>query len=357
MNGTLAEKLTIIVVTYNSVTILPSFFQHLRCALRGEKCPIIVCDNASQDGVQKFLREHAPQVTVLSSNTNEGYGEALNRGILAATTPFVALMNPDVATRPGSFCELVGFLESISHAAGVSGVVKHLRNYSASFEMAHLFPQGNVAINLGYETLKTRLFFYSGLGTRFAHLPWAVSWTTVPAGDAIPVSRLNGCFGLYRRDALIDAGLFDPRFFLYFEEDDIARRLVMKGFSLYVTDRTVVVHLPGSGSTLSGSVATDRILLNSQYLYFKKHYGLFYAWLSFGFIWATISFVLVSQTIFRRPGRTRTRHLWKWHLDSLYCGGGAPLGTVPGGGKEGVDYNWSSSRLHRPDWLSNELSR
>jgi len=43
-----------------------------------------------------------------------------------------------------------------------------------------------------------------------------------------------------------------------------------------------------------------------------------------------------------RGGRGSMLHLWTWHVRSLLCGGGMPAGTIPGGGKDGVNYNWSA---------------
>ena len=45
--------------------------------------------------VKEFIKEYWPNVTLLRSKRNEGYGAALNRGITACKTQFVALMNPE----------------------------------------------------------------------------------------------------------------------------------------------------------------------------------------------------------------------------------------------------------------------
>lgn len=337
----LTDQLSIIVVTYNSMGVLRSFLQRVREALAGERCAILVCDNCSEDGVEDFLKRQSSGISFLGSGKNEGYGAALNRGILAAKTPFVALMNPDAAIQPGGFRRLVDFMEERPRAAGASGVVVHLREYPSSFELERLFPRGGVPVHFGYEGVMSRLGFYSGLQTKLRGWSWFVPWTTVPASDEISVSRLNGCFGVFRRDALMEVGLFDPRLFLYFEEDDMARRLIGRGYKLYVTARTIVVHLSGTGSAASASRATDLVLLNSQYIFFRKHYGRWYAWAGFFAIWGVITLGVAYRALVR-GGRSSLRHLWTWHLQSVLRGGGLPPGTIPGGGREGVNYNWSA---------------
>lgn len=337
----LGNELTLVVVTHNSMGVLPAFLRRAREALAGERCAILVCDNCSADGVEDFLRSESGELSFLGSRTNEGYGAALNRGIAAATTPFVALMNPDVAVEPGGFRRLVDFLQERPRAAGVSGVVVHLREYPGSFTRERLCPRGEVPVHFGYETALTRMGFYSGLQTKFPDRRWLVPWSMVPLSDEIAVSRLNGCFGLFRREALLQVGLFDPRLFLYFEEDDLARRLIARGYRLYVTARTAVVHLSGRGSAATGSRATELVLLNSQYLFFRKHYGRWYAWAGFFAVWGVITLGVVYRTLLRR-GRGSLRHLWTWHLQSALRGGGLPAGTIPGGGRQGIDYAWSA---------------
>src|SRR5216117_1676432 len=193
-------------------------------------------------------------------------------------------------------------MEERPRAAGASGLVVHVREYPSTFVRDRLFPRDQAAVHFGYENVLTRASFYSGLQTKFSHRPWLVPWSMVPAGDAISVSRLNGCFGVFRRDALFEVGLFDPRLFLYFEEDDLARRLTGRGYKLYVTSRTVVVHRAGTGRVATRSRTTELILLNSQYLFFRKHYGRGYTWAAFFAIWAVIT-VGVAYRALVRGGR------------------------------------------------------
>src|SRR5712691_8406530 len=98
----LADQLTIVVVTYNSMEALPSFFQRVKDATAGEPCRIVVCDNGSDDGVEDFVGRQSGEISFWGGRENAGYGAALNRRIKAASAPFVALMNPDVAIQPGA---------------------------------------------------------------------------------------------------------------------------------------------------------------------------------------------------------------------------------------------------------------
>ena len=204
-----------------------------------------------------------------------------------------------------------------------------------------MLQKNKIAVNLKFLKLLYRALYYSGIKTRFRRLKFISPWSLVPATDSVKVARLNGSFGVFRKNALLEVGMFDSRLFLYFEEDDIALRLIKAGYSLYVTNRTVIIHTPGKGSSQSNDIIADKILLNSQYLLFKKHYGITYAWISFTAIWSVLTAVMIYQLIFNYKGSKKTISLWRWHLQSLLKGGGLPQGTIPNGGKEGVNYTWT----------------
>ena len=63
----LADDLTIIVVTYNSMKVFPEFISSLHFSLKYEKCSIIVIDNNSQDNIEKFINESHPNVKFLKN--------------------------------------------------------------------------------------------------------------------------------------------------------------------------------------------------------------------------------------------------------------------------------------------------
>lgn len=311
------DKLTIIAVTFNSIAILPVFLDRLFHSLGDQACRVLVCDNGSEDGTSDYLKRCQPRVETIRLSRNIGYGAALNQGIAVANTPYVALMNPDVFLAPGGFETLVRFLDQHPEAGGVSGAVAHRKELPLAWNFEDIFPDGKVAVHFGYETIFSRALFYSGLMSHLGQRRWLVPWQMVRAADAIAVSRLNGCFGVFRKKALERADLFDPRFFLYFEEDDIGLRLHQRGYRLYVTDRVPVVHLSGSGSAGSRSVDAAACLLASQYLFFAKHRRRRYCRLAFAVIWAVITAVIVVQVVLRGKLDANLIRLWLWHSRRL----------------------------------------
>lgn len=59
---------------------------------------------------------------------------------------------------------------------------------------------------------------------------------------------LPGCFYLVRREVLDKVGLFDPRYFLYYEEVDHCKRVKEAGWKVVFYPHTTVVHIGGESS-------------------------------------------------------------------------------------------------------------
>lgn len=88
-----------------------------------------------------------------------------------------------------------------------------------------------------------------------------------------------GCYYLIRREVIDQIGLFDPRYFLYYEEVDHCKRVKQAGWKVVYYPDTTVVHIGGeSAKTVVELNAVSRQIpkmqIESELLYFRKHHGL-----------------------------------------------------------------------------------
>src|SRR5689334_25406928 len=90
---------SLVVVTYNSAALLPDFFAAL-AATTYEPYEVLVVDNASSDGTAALIAERHPEVKLLASAINQGFGRACNKGALAARGDMLTFLNPDVIVTP-----------------------------------------------------------------------------------------------------------------------------------------------------------------------------------------------------------------------------------------------------------------
>ena len=191
------SPITAIVVAYDSAEVLPACLS----ALGAEGVPAIVVDNASCDASAEIARAHGAQIIV--NARNEGYGRANNRGVSACTMPYVLIVNPDVEIRPGAIAALLAAAERYPDAGMLAPRIVE--------------PSGRVF-------LQPRSLLSPD------HLNRAGAMA-IPEGDAC-LPFLSGACLLVRRKLFLALGGFDPAVFLFYEDDDLCRRLRDAGHAL-----------------------------------------------------------------------------------------------------------------------------
>lgn len=193
------QLVSLVVVTYNSEALLPSFFAALETTTYAPY-EVIVVDNASSDGTLRYLAEAQPRARVLANAENLGFGRACNQGARAARGEIIIFLNPDVIVLPD----------------WLSGLALH----SSARPDAILCP--------------TTL--YPGEQPR-------PSATPVEEVAAVP-----GCALLVRRQAWQAIGEFDERFFLYWEDTELCWRAWLLGYWVLADLQSFVVHERGGSA-------------------------------------------------------------------------------------------------------------
>ena len=110
---------TVVLPCLNEAASLPGVLAAMPDGYR----PLVV-DNNSTDGTAEVARRHGAQVV---SEPRPGYGSAVHAGIVAATTPIVAVIDADGSLDPGDLPALVGDLDGADMAIGRRRAVKGLR--------------------------------------------------------------------------------------------------------------------------------------------------------------------------------------------------------------------------------------
>jgi GT2 family glycosyltransferase len=211
-----ASPITAIVVAYDSAEVLPACLS----ALAGEGVPAIVVDNASGDASAAIARTHG--ATVIANARNEGYGRANNQGVAASATPYVLIVNPDVEIRPGAVAALLAAAERYTDAGMLAPRIVE--------------PSG-------------RIFLQPRSLLSPAHLNRSGAMA-VPDGDAC-LPFLSGACLLIRREVFLSLGGFDPAIFLFYEDDDLCRRMRDAGHALIHVHEAEAGHGRGRSSAPS----------------------------------------------------------------------------------------------------------
>lgn len=243
----------------------------LRATVTYPDAPIYVIDNHSGDGSLAALQKAKSslgwpeRVTIWDSGKNGGYGFGNNVGIRLAMAAepkpdFFYILNPDAFPDEDAIDVLVRYMDAHpevgiagSAARGIDGA-KHF----TAFRFPTIASEFETACRLG---LVSRL-----LADR-----------AVPLGDVVEdriVDWVGGMAVMIRREVFERVGLFDEKYFLYFEETDLCRRAREAGFLTAYVPSSRVVHI---GSATTGVKDTSqplpRFWYDSRRRYFEKHHG------------------------------------------------------------------------------------
>ena len=131
-------ELSVIIISYNTLAMTLDCLRTLYVALVGISAEVIVVDNASSDGSPAAIAQEFPQVRLIASEINAGFGAANNQAMHLALGRFFLLLNSDAFPEPGAIATLLAFLREHPRA-GVAG--PRLLNADGSLQVScHPFP-------------------------------------------------------------------------------------------------------------------------------------------------------------------------------------------------------------------------
>lgn len=220
------------VVTYRSRAHVTACLDAVR-AQRDLVSEVHVVDNASDDGTAELVRARHPEARLLASPRNLGYAAAHNLAFQASRAPYFLALNPDVVLGAGALARLVAVLEADLGLGAATGRL--------------LAPGGG------------RLLDSAGIARDRARTRF------VDRGRGSPAARYDreedvfgacGAAALFRRDALLAVSRpgerpFAERFFMYYEDVDLAWRLRRAGYrTRYVPGAECTHARGGSGASV-----------------------------------------------------------------------------------------------------------
>lgn len=209
---------SIIIPTFNGLPLLKACVDAIRRYTPGPY-EIIVVDNASTDGTDRYCRQKG--IFFVSLPENRGFPEACNAGLKLAAGDELLLLNNDVIVSQGWLTNLRAAL----YSAEDIGIVGPVTNYAS----------GRQQVEQRYGDL---IGFH--LEARLANRPDPAKWQEV--------RRLVGLCLLFRREVLERVGLLDERFSPgHYEDDDYCYRARLLGYRLLIAG-DCLVHHEGSAS-------------------------------------------------------------------------------------------------------------
>jgi hypothetical protein len=221
---------------------------------------IIVVDNASTDGSAEMVARELPQVRLIANPINEQYARASNQAIRATAGDLILLLNPDVRVLAGAIDALLGFMDANPAAGACAPKLLYPDGRLQRSVRSFPTPGALLADLLGL----ARLFPRSRMLGRYRLTHW--DHNSLREVDQPMASAL-----LIRRRALLQVGLFDEQFPLFFNDVDLCYRLRQAAWRIYFVPQAQAIHHVGASTSQARGEA---LRLSQQGLarFYRKHY-------------------------------------------------------------------------------------
>ena len=254
-------KVAVVVISHDTKALLLECLASVFESAAGNDIETVVVDNASKDGSHEAVCRVYPQVIAIRNEANRGFGAACNQAISSTAAPFILLLNSDARLTPEGFGALLACMRA-NDRCGAAGCLM----FSA---------EGAPVVNTrNFLTALNQPLEQSGLTGRLGFRGLGRTHRPTHGDDLLDcsVDWIDGACLMLRRAALEQAGLFDERFFMYSEDEDLCFRLRKHGWSICHSANGSAVH-HGGASTAQNRVEMLRQFYSGQMLFLLKHRG------------------------------------------------------------------------------------
>ncbi|HSB07346.1 MAG TPA: glycosyltransferase family 2 protein, partial [Thermodesulfobacteriota bacterium] len=222
--------LSIIIVTCNSSSIIETCLRSIMERMKGIDHELIIIDNASTDETCRVIQERFPEAALIRSPENIGFARANNLGLRKAKGEFILLINPDTSWKRGDIKEAIQFLRNHPE---IGGLGCRLILKDGSWQKSH----GNFP-TLGREMKETFC-----LPRFFSDTPWAQGIFAYKEREGEgAVDWISCTFFLCPREVIQGVEGFNERYFMYYEDIDLSKRIREKGKEIYYYPKIEIIH-------------------------------------------------------------------------------------------------------------------
>ena len=248
------DQVAVVILNFNGRNYLEQF---LPSVIQNSKPhQVIVADNASTDDSVAFLQSQYPHLQLILMKQNSGFAGGYNKALAQIDAEYFVLLNSDVEVTPNWIDPVIQLMQEKPEIIACQPKIKSF--YSKS-HFEHAGAAGGFIDYLGYPFCRGRIFSTLEEDSGQFDDEKEIFWAT------------GACF-FVKAKPFFELGALDERFFAHMEEIDFCWRAKNKGFKIYYTSKSTVLHVGG------GTLQTDSPY--KTYLNFRNNLLMLYKNLS-----------------------------------------------------------------------------
>lgn len=242
---------SIILVNYNTKELTSACIDSILMHTHGCSYEILLVDNASTDGSRERF-ENDRRVRYFYQTENLGFGKANNIGFKEAKGRYLICLNTDTLLVEDSISKMYSLMEK----NGIEVLGVKLINKEGS--MMHSY--GTFTPSVWWE-LYYGCYPFGILVNMYYKIKLLLN-------KVVSVGYITGADLMISKEVIDKCGMFDPDFFMYFEEAEMQRRFKAKGYKSYYFPGTQIIHLEGKSNMFKER--REKMYLTSRDTYYRK---------------------------------------------------------------------------------------
>lgn len=250
---------SILTVTWNSADYIGEQMSSVKSAFQGLKYEHLIADNGSTDGTVTLIRQKFSDINLIANKQNVGFGAANNMLAKRAYGKYFLLLNPDMKV-VGDPKDLIAWADDHPEVGVIGSRLIDQKGLANKSTFPRSFPRlsDQLAILLKLPHLIPKLlnrYLLTGFNPEKAQ----------------KVDTVQGSCLLVRREIYEKLGhLFDPRYYIWFEDVDLCAEVNRLGFEIWYVPVFICVDYRGQSFEKQPLFWKQKMLTRSMIQYFKK---------------------------------------------------------------------------------------
>ena len=277
------KKVSIVLVNYNGKKFIKNCIESIK-EQTYNNISFVIVDNGSLDDSVEYLKTSYPAIPVIACKQNLGFAKGNNIGIsyaLEAGAEYILLLNVDTVIDK----HLVEYL--IKDADSQTVVIPKI--YMDKRMMKIWYAGGEI------DYINGRSFHYGNKDN----------------GDKKEVSFACGCCALIHRNIFLKIGMFDERYYLYYEDTDFSARLKRNNIKIKYVEEAKMWHKIGGSGGQKGELVKSYYMIRNR-LYFINKFQDDIQIKTYQAVWE-----IFREQILQEKDRERRKYLW-WGIIDFY---------------------------------------
>ena len=252
-------QVSIIIVSWNVRKLLEHCLTSIFTYTKNTDFEVIVVDNNSHDDTVAMVKKRFPQVKLIANDYNAGFAKANNQGLKLATGEFVYFLNPDTEFIEDSITKLLEVFDRHPDAVAATGMLVYSDKSRQPNVKGNpgLIDQLLIGIKMHHFVKTSSLRRYLAKDFRYEHEQ--------------SVEQIMGASIFIQKEVLDQLRGWDERYWLWWEDIDLCKRIQLTGKKIIYTPETRVIHHEGKSFAQKRSLEKQKRFMKGMRTYFRLH--------------------------------------------------------------------------------------